>query len=334
MVSYLTPMSQHFLLSPAAKTLTLAGVLRMTDAEAEMAFRRVRWPETNGEPFCPKCGCTTCYDCRRASELGRWECKACGHGFSLTGGTLFASHKLSLRTYLAAIAIAMNEVKGKNALALSRDLGVSYKCAFVLLHKIREAMASEMKGRTIGGPGKEAEVDGGYFGGYVKPANFRENRRDRRRRYVQSGKRQVVVVVRERHGKSLPAVFRNEVDALAFIRQRVNEGTTLYADEAGSWNDLHSRFEMFRINHQEAYSDGTACTNEAESFFSRMRRGEIGHFHHVAGPYLIRYAQEASWREDNRRVSNGDQVRAVSGLAMQCKPSVDFAGYWQRRSKA
>jgi len=326
-------MSQHFLLSPTAKTLTLAGVMRMTDAEAEMAFRRVRWPETNGEPFCPKCGNTACYDCRRASGLARWECKACGHGFGLTGGTLFASHKLPLRSYLAAIAIAMNEVKGKNARALSRDLGVSYKCAFVLLHKIREAMASEMKGRTIGGPGKEAEVDGGYFGGYVKPANFRENRRDRRRRYVQSGKRQVVVVVRERHGKSLPAVFRNEVDALAFIRQRVNEGTTLYADEAGSWNDLHSRFEMFRINHQEAYSDGQACTNEAESFFSRMRRGEIGHFHHVAGPYLIRYAQESSWREDNRRVSNGDQVRAVSGLAMKCRPSVDFAGYWQRAQK-
>src|SRR6185312_8745554 len=103
---------------------------------------------------------------------------------------------------------------------------------------------------------------------------------------------------------------------------------------AGSWNDLHTRFEMLRINHQEAYSLDGACTNEAESFFSRMRRAEIGHHHHIAGPYLIRYAQEASWREDNRRVSNGAQVRAVSGLAMKCKPSVDFCGYWQRATKA
>jgi ISXO2-like transposase domain len=227
----------------------------------------------------------------------------------------------------------MNEVKGKNALALSRDLGVSYKCAFVLMHKIREAMASEVKGRIVGGEGKEVEVDGGYFGGYVKPANFRENRRDRRLRFNQSGKRQCVVVVRERHGQSLPAVFKNEADALAFIRSRVYRGTTLYADEAGSWNDLHQRFEMFRINHQEAYSDGQACTNEAESFFSRMRRAEIGHHHHIAGPYLVRYAQEASWREDNRRLANGEQVQAVSGLAMKCKPSVDFAGYWQRAAK-
>ena len=81
-------------------------------------------------------------------------------------------HKLPLRTYLAAIAIFCNEVKGKSALALSRDLDVSYKSAFVLLHKLREAMAEEMKGRIVGGDGKVAEVDGGYFGGYVKPANL------------------------------------------------------------------------------------------------------------------------------------------------------------------
>src|ERR1035438_2206193 len=68
--------------------------------------------------------------------------------------------------------------------------------------------------------------------------------------------------------------------------------------ESGAWNDLHSRFEMKRINHEEAYSLDGACTNWAEEFFSRMRRAEIGHHHHIAGQYLLRYAQEASWRED------------------------------------
>ena len=94
--------------------------------------------------------------------------------FTVTSGTLFASHKLPLKAYLAAIAVFCNEVKGKSALALSRDLGLSYKAAFVLLHKFREAMSDEMKGRVVGGEGKSVEVDGGYFGGYVKPANFRE----------------------------------------------------------------------------------------------------------------------------------------------------------------
>jgi hypothetical protein len=235
-----------------------------------------------------------------------------------------------LRGYLAAIAIFCNEVKGKSALALSRDLGLSYKAAFVILHKLREAMALEMKGRVVGGEGKEAEIDGGYFGGYVKPANHAENRRDRRLRQNQSGKRQAVVIVRERNGRSVPAVFRTEGQALSFVRARIAKGTIVHADEGSSWDALSADFEMRRINHQEAYSTDGACTNWAEEFFSRMRRAEIGHHHHIAGQYLLRYAQEASWREDHRRLSNGEQVHMIAGLAMKGRPSVDFCGYWQR----
>jgi hypothetical protein len=70
--------------------------------------------------------------------------------------------------------------------------------------------------------------------------------------------------------------------------------------------------------------------NGAESFFSRIRRGEIGHYHHVSGPYLLRYGQESAWREDHRRMDNGRQVMAVSGLAMAAPTSVDWCGYSQR----
>jgi transposase-like protein len=323
-------MAQHFLLSRSAKSLSLADVFRMTDAEAETRFRLVRWPDTDGAPVCPHCGGVDPYDCRRPNGAPRFECRACGKDFSITSGTLFASHKLPLRGYLAAIAVFCNEVKGKSALALSRDLGVSYKTAFVLLHKLREAMAEELKGRVIGGDGKVAEVDGGYFGGYIKPANHRENRRDRRLTRNQNGKRKVVVIVRERGGNSVPAVFKSEAKAMSFLRAHVAKGTILNADEAGSWDELHKRYEVKRINHEEAYSMDGACTNWAEEFFSRMRRAEIGHHHHIAGQYLLRYAQEASWREDNRRVDNGAQVERVAALAMKRKPSVDFSGYWQR----
>jgi transposase-like protein len=323
-------MAQHFLLSRAAKTLTIGQVFRMTDQEAETAFRRLRWSETDGAPVCPHCGGLDAYDCRRPNGAPRFECKACGKDFSITSGTLFASHKLPLKAYLAAIAIFCNEVKGKSALAMSRDLGLSYKTAFVLLHKLREAMAAELKGRVVGGEGKVAEVDSGYFGGYVKPANLAEKRKDRRFAVNQSGKRKAVIIIRERDGKSLPAVFRSEGQALNFIKSRIAKGTVVNADESANWNELHSRFEMKRINHEEAYSLDGACTNWAEEFFSRMRRAEIGHHHHIAGAYLLRYAQEASWREDNRRASNGDQTYRVAGLAMKNKPSVDFSGYWQR----
>lgn len=323
-------MAQHFLLSKAAKTLSLGAIFQMKDAKAEMAFRRVRWADTDGQPVCPHCGGLDAYDCRRLKGAPRFRCRACGKDFTITSGTLFSSHKLPLRCYLAAIAIFCNEVKGKSALALSRDLNVSYKCAFVLLHKLREAMAEELKGRVIGGKGKIAEVDGGYFGGYSKPANLKINRRDRRFAENQTGKRQVVVVVRERNGNSLPAVFKSEAQAVSFIQSHVAKGTKLNADEASSWDALHSRFEMKRINHQEAYSLDGACTNMAEEFFSRMRRAELGHHHHIAGAYLLRYAQEASWREDNRRVSNGDQAQRVAGHALKRGKSNEFTGYWQR----
>lgn len=323
-------MAQHFLLSRAAKSLSLASIFTMKDAEAEMAFRRVRWPETNGEPICPHCGGVDAYDCRRLKGAPRFRCRACVKDFTITSGTLFSSHKLPLRCYLAAIAIFCNEVKGKSALAISRDLNVSYKCAFVLLHKLREAMAEELNGRIVGGEGKVAEVDGGYFGGYVKPANHKEHRRDRRLLRNQNGKRKAVVIIRERNGNSIPAVFKSEGQALAFISSHVEKGTLVNADDAAHWNELNARFEMKRINHDEAYSQDGACTNWAEEFFSRMRRAEIGHHHHIAGQYLLRYAQEASWREDNRRVDNGTQVSRLAGLAMKREKSKEFTGYWQR----
>jgi hypothetical protein len=137
-------------------------------------------------------------------------------------------------------------------------------------------------------------------------------------------------VVRERGGSTLPAVFKSESAALGWISSRVAPGTKVVADEATSWNDLQTRYDVSRIDHSQAYSVGGVYSNGAESFFSRIRRGEIGRHHHVAGPYLVRYAQEAAFREDNRRVSNGDQVRHTVGLALSAPPSVDFCGYWQR----
>jgi hypothetical protein len=94
-----------------------------------------------------------------------------------------------------------------SALQLGRDLDVQYKTAFVLAHKLREAMAAEHADMTLAG---EVEVDGAYFGGYVRPENRKEDRRDRRLRGNQTGKRRVVVVMRERNGRTLPFVVKSE----------------------------------------------------------------------------------------------------------------------------
>ncbi|RNJ49883.1 IS1595 family transposase [Methylocystis hirsuta] len=317
-------MAQHFLISAAARSLSLAKVARMTDEEARDAFRLIRWASTEGQPVCPHCGCMGVYalKCRPA-----FMCKGCNHQFSVTSGTIFADRKLPVRDYLLAVAIFVNEVKGKNALALSRDLDVQYKTAFVLAHKIREALAAEVETLNLAG---EVEVDGCYIGGHVRPANYKENRVDRRRAENQTGKRRVIVVMRERNGRTLPFVFKSEGESVETIAERVAPDATVHADEAAHWDKLHAIFLTKRINHQHAYSDGEACTNQAESFFSRIRRAEAGHFHHLSGPYLAAYSREMAWREDHRRVSNGEQYLIAANAALAHPMSRQWRGYWQR----
>jgi hypothetical protein len=121
-------------------------------------------------------------------------------------------------------------------------------------------------------------------------------------------------VIRERGGNSVPAVFNTESQAASLIRARIAKGAVVDADEAACWDNLHERFEIKRINHQAAYRLDGACTDMAEESFSRLRRAAIGTHPHIAGAYLLRHAQESSWRENNRRVPNGDQVsRAIPG---------------------
>lgn len=315
---------QHFLLSAKARSLSLRDVMRMTDDEAMTMFRAIRWSSTEGEPVCPDCGCVACY---AYASRPIFKCKGCGQQFSMTSGTIFASRKLTIRDYLLAIVIFINAAKGISSLQLARDLGVQYKTAFVLTHKLREAMAAEMKGIVLNGT---VEVDGCYVGGHVRPANRKEDRVDRRLAENMNGKRKCVVVLRQREGRTLPFALTSEAEGVSMVKNRVAKGTIVHADEAASWDDLHARYEMKRINHQVAYSLDGACTNLAESFFSRLRRAEWGQHHHIGALYLGRYAAEMAWREDHRRQSNGGQVNRLLGLALAQPVSVDWSGYWQR----
>ena len=317
-------MTQHFLLSAKARTLSLARVMRLSDEEAYQTFKAIRWAENGGEPYCPRCGCAAVYEYRSRRIF---KCKGCNAQFSVTTATIFASRKMAIRDLLAAIAIFVNGAKGVSALQLSRDIDCQYKTAFVLAHKLREALASEQAERTVSG---HVEIDGAYFGGYVKPENRKEDRKDLRLKVNQSGKRRVVVVMRERGGKTLPFVFRSEDEAVQTVRERVESGSTIYADEASCWDALHARYDTKRINHSVSFKDKDACTNQAESFFSRLRRAEIGTHHRISGRYLSAYSGEMAWREDNRRLSNGEQYLTAVGAALAHGVSRQWAGYWQR----
>ena len=155
----------------------------------------------------------------------RWRCSACRSDFSLTSGTLFAWHKLPLRTYLLAVAVFCNEVKGKSMLALARELDVQYQdqrsCSRT---SCARRWPSDVKVLRIGGEGRRAEIDGASFGGHVRPENLAADRVDRRLAGNQSSKRKVVVVLRERGGNTLVQVAASEEDAVPTIRQRIIRG--------------------------------------------------------------------------------------------------------------
>lgn len=319
--------AQHFLLSAAAKTLSLSAVARMSEQEARDTFQRIRWADNDGEPYCPKCGCLNI--CAFATRPV-WKCRACQHQFSVTSGTIFDNRKLPVRDYLLAIAIFTNGAKGISALQLSRDLDCQYKTAFVLAHKLREALGATIDdGTELKG---EVEVDGLYTGGHSKPANRIAMRLDRRTAETRTGKRQVVVVIRERNGRALPYVFGKESDAIPTIRQKVASGTIVYADESRQWDTLHASYDTRRINHSVSYSQDGASTNWAESYFSRLRRAEIGVHHRISGSYVGAYANEMAWRENHRRVATGAQWNIITAAALAQPVSRQWAGYWQRRT--
>lgn len=321
-------MAQHFLLSAAARTLSIKAIYKAGESAAYETFCRLRWPETDGEAVCPDCGCVETYN---ISTRRKFKCKACHRQFSVTSGTIFASRKLDFTDLLAAICLFVNGSKGRSAVQMSREMDVQYKTAWVLCHKLREAMQDEYEGAKASG---EVEIDGMYVGGHIRPKNMAKDRVDRRRKRHQTGTRRVVVAIRARKGRTLTFVTQNEADGVDIVARTVMPGSVIFADEARHWDHLHRGFAMGRINHEEMYSDLNGChTNNAESFFSRLRRMVRGQHHFVSPKYLHQYANHAAWLEDHRRESNGQMTYRVLRGALMAPVSREFAGYWQRAAE-
>lgn len=321
-------MAQHFLLSAAARTLSLRSIYKAGEEAAYNTFCKLRWTETGGKAVCPQCGCCETYN---ISTRRKFKCRACGHQFSVTSGTIFASRKMAFVDLLAAICIIVNGAKGISALQLSRDLDCQYKTAFVLAHKLRETMSGEVHtGETLDG---HVEIDGAYFGGHIRPHNVAAKRVDRRLKKHQTGNRRVVVALRERLGRTLPFVTMSEADGVQLAIENVDRMAIMSADEATHWDALHAGWEVDRVNHSETYSDHGKHTNMVESFFSRLRRMVTGQHHHVSPKYLHQYANHAAWLEDNRRNDNGSNAYGLVEAAMETPVSRTWKGYWQRNAK-
>jgi hypothetical protein len=229
---------------------------------------------------------------------------------------------------LAAICTLVNASKGVSMIQLSRDLDCQYKTAFVLPHKLREAMAMEVHtGEVLEG---HVEIDGAYFGGHIRPENAKKDRKDRRLAIRQTGRRRVVIAMREREGRTLPFVGMSEGEGVALANENVSRTATMSADEMSHWDELHMGYHVDRVNHSEIYSDHGKHTNMVESFFSRLRRLVQGQHHHVSPQYLHQYANHAARLEDNRRTPNGDLAKIMVSNSMEAPVSRNWKGYWQR----
>jgi transposase-like protein len=328
---------QHFLLSAKARTLSVVEIARMSDDEAYAAFRAVRFAENGGEAYCPHCGCDAVYE-YVARRL--FKCKACEKQFSLTSGTIFASRKLAIRDILTAIALFVNGANGHAALRMGRDLNVSYKTAFVLLHKLREVMGSLKPTEMLTG---QEEIDGVWVGGHIKGPNLKIEQKERRRKKAagepdypakNEAKRYSIVTMRERRegGRSVSYVFKSENQGVKSVLENVDPAAEVITDAGSHWGQLELRYAKTKqVNHSIGHMIDGVHINGVEGYHSRIRRGERGVYHHIAGRYLQSYADEFAWRDDHRRVSNGQQFQMVLAGAARHPVSREWKGFWQRR---
>lgn len=309
-------MSQHFLLSSKAKTLSLMQVMALSDSDAFNLFRSLRWGD-NQEIPCPRCGVV--HKPFNITSRKQWRCKHCDYTFSVTSGTIFANHKLPLKVYLVAIVLFVNAVKGISALQLSRDLGVQYRTAFVLAHKLRESLSAKKNTSLLQG---EVHIDGAYMHTTLRPKNKKEDRIDRRLLINQPKDKCCILVIRQKTQQTRTFVIKSESESevLKLVKENVDPSATICADENSAYNILHGHYNVKRVNHSKEYrSDDGTTNNYAESYFSRFRRMQIGQVHKISNKYLNEYANEIAYREDMRTTPNGIVVKDILSKCLNTK---------------
>lgn len=322
----------------------------MSENKAYAMFRMARWPDTDGEPVCPHCGAgawtlgnhdqTTSewWDevnervIKGAKDKRQFKCKACRKKFSVTSGTLLHSRKLDLRTLLITVKLFSETAKGFAAIPLGNLADISYKSAFVNSMKMREAQIKSQLGRQLHGI---VEVDGSVYGGYYHQVNERSERFDLRKLGNITGKKMTVVVARERStadrvGLSACIVVPHEADSHPWVFDTIDRLACVHVDDASHWDQLRVAFDVSSVNHSQRYYDRDVCTNQGESYFSRVGRMETGTHHHIAGSYLWGYACDAVWREDHRRDTQAEKFDDLLRALLSNTVSRTMKGYWQR----
>jgi transposase-like protein len=285
--------------------MNLIQLSGMTENEAREYIEAIRWP--NG-PVCPHCGNVTGnYLLKgKATKPGTRKCKSCRKLFSVTVGTVMHRSHISLKQWLMAFHLMCSSKKGMSALQLKREMGITYKSAWFLCHRVRAAMQENPLASLLDGT---VEVDETYIGGKAK----RGSKRGRGTSKIP------VVALISRTGKmrSKPVERVNAVELKGAIREMVDKSARIMTDEWKAYRGIGKEYAggHHTVNHgNEEYVRGDVHVNNAESYFALLKRGVHGTFHHVSKEHLGRYCDEFSFRWGNRKVTDGERtIAAIQG---------------------
>ncbi len=276
-----------------------------TDADkAREHLEAINWPQG---PFCPHCG-----ECKNVHRLqgkstrpGLIQCNSCLKNFTVTVGTVFERSKIALNKWMLATYLLASSKKGMSAHQIHRMLGVTYKTAWFMCHRIREGMDGAAPTGPIGGEGATVEVDETYVGGKAK---------NRATRKPAPKKAVVALVQRDGNARSFHVANVTAKDVRPLVVSHVDRASFLMTDESPIYTRMGKEFAAHAtVNHSagEYVSLKTLHSNTVENFFSIFKRGVIGTYHHMSEAHLGRYCAEFDLRYNTRSLTDGERADAI-----------------------
>jgi len=272
--------------------------------KARVHLEELLWPQG---PVCPHCGEVENVHrlAGKSTRAGLVQCNSCLKNFTVTVGTVFERSKIALNKWLLATYLLSSSKKGMSANQIGRMLGVTYKTAWFMCHRIRAAM-TPANPAPLGGPDKVVEADETYVGGKAKNRAFRAPR----------AKQAVVALVeRDGHVRSFHVANVTAKQLRPLIVTNVARTSYLMTDESKVYTRVGREFNGHgTVNHgasEYVTTGGFKHSNTVENFFSIFKRGVIGTYHHMSEAHLARYTAEFDFRYNNRKVTDADRADAA-----------------------
>jgi transposase-like protein len=290
--------------------ITFKQLRNMTEDQARELLEQIRW---NGEPICPRCGSDRAHkltpkgDTKTKVRAGVYFCGNCRKQFTVTVGTVMEGSRIKIADWLMGFYLVSSSKKGISAHQLHRTLGVTYKTAWFMAHRIRFAMTQEPVENMLEGT---IEADETYIGG--KEKNKHANKRTKGNQGRSEKTKTPVFALVERGGE-LRARKIDHVSAKtlkAELRKHVSKSATIMTDKYTVYNGLDNEFAGHGVvDHGTGeYVNGDVHTNTVEGWFSLLKRGVMGTFHHVSEQHLDRYVDEFVFRYNRREVADGERA--------------------------